>query len=191
MNLFINLKSFFDFFSNIKSYLSDPKFKYIIMYLFVTLFSLVIFTKPKFAYDPFKMSPDIGGWPEIYFYVGYILIYIILIIIAIYNRIDRCILEYRKKDPNTYANYSAWDFLKNPKIREDAYNKTIYTIIKPFIIFLIITVVYLVVNNLSKVAKFLIVVTSIINIGMAIIVPLINIVLFILYFIPLDSNIPC
>jgi hypothetical protein len=183
---------FMEFISNIYKSLTDPNFSNIILYLFITLFVLVLFTKPKFAYDPFKMSPDIGGWPEIYFYLGYTLIYTILTCFIIYDRIDRCIVEYRKKDPK-YEKYSAWDFVQNnvSDVLYDAYNKIIYTILKPFIIFIIITIAYLVVNNFSKVAKPVLILTSIINIGMAIIVPIVNIVLFIFYFLIIDSATPC
>jgi hypothetical protein len=182
----------YNFVSNIYNSLTDPKTQKIFLYLFVTLCGLVLYTAPKFGFDPLKITPDIGGWPEIYFYLGYVLIYIILTCFIIYNRIDRCIIEYRKRDPK-YEKYSAWDFVTNnvSDVLYDAYKKTIWNIIMPFVIFIIVTIVYLGVNNASKIAKFLLIGTVIVNYGMAIIIPIINIVLFIVYFISLDSNIPC
>ena len=189
------IMKFIQYLTNIWTTVSDPKFKKIILYLFVTLMLLVLFTKPTFGYDPFnmKMLKNIGlGTNELYFYLGYILIYTILIFFAIYNRIDRCIEEYRKRDPK-YQNYSARDFVSNyvSDVLYDAYKKTIGTLITPFVIFIIITFAYLVVNNLSKIAIPLKIATSIVNFGMVIIVPIINVWLFFVYFLIIDSAIAC
>jgi hypothetical protein len=193
-NIYNFPSNIYNFILNIYNALKDPKTRNIFLYLFVTLCGLVLVTAPKFGFgfDPLKISPDIGGLPEIYFYLGYVLIYIILTCLIIYNRIDRCIIEYRKRDPK-YEKYSAWDFVSNnvSDVLYDAYNKTIWSILKPFVIFIIVTIIYLGVNNASKIAKPLLVGTVIVNYGMAIIVPIINIVLFILYFLTIDSNTPC
>jgi hypothetical protein len=132
------------------------------------------------------------GLEELYFYLGFILIYGILFLYTTYNRIDRCIEEYRRRDPK-YEKYSAWDFVTNnvSDVLWDASNKTIGTFLPPFLIFIIITIGYLVVNNVSKFAIPLKIVTSIVDFGMEIIVPIVNIWLFIVYFLLIDSAISC
>jgi hypothetical protein len=185
---------FFDFFSNIYNALTDPMLKYIILYLFVTLYGLVSYTEPTFGFDllNLKMLEDVSletigfGYPELYFYLGYILIFAILTIFTTYNRIERCLVEYKKKDPK-YENYSIWDFFKE----SDAYKKSLGTIITPFVIFIIITLVYVGLNNAGKFVPPVKIGTVIVNYGMSLIVPIINIVLFIIYFTIIDSNIPC
>lgn len=193
----------YNFFSNIYKALNDPKLKYISLYLFVSLFCLVSYTAPTFGYDLLNLKmlqgmdtgiiEQIGiGSAEIYFYLGFTVIYIILLLIVIYNRIDKCIIEYRKLDPK-YEKYSALDFIKNnvSKVLLDVFKKTIGIIIVPFVIFIISTIAYLVLNNVGKVAVPLKIVSFIVNVGMAIIVPILNIVLFILYYVIVDANIPC
>jgi hypothetical protein len=185
---------FFDFFTNIYNALTDPMLKYIILYLFVTLFGLVSYTEPTFGFDliNLKMTEGVSletigfGYPELYFYLGYTLIYLILIVMTMYNRLDKCIIEYRKKNPK-YEKYSAWDFFTN----NDAYKKSLGTIITPFVIFIIITFVYVGLNNAGKFVPPVKIGTIIVNYGMSLIVPIINIILFIIYFTIIDSNIPC
>jgi hypothetical protein len=202
---------FSDYFSNIWKTLTNKKFYYIILYLLISLITLVSSTKPSFGYDILNLKmikafsylqrssgifgffEKIGlGSNELYFYLGYILIYTILFAYVIYSRINTCIEEYRKRDPK-YQNYSAWDFVSNnvSDVLWDASKKTIGSLLPPFIIFIIITIGYLVVNNVSKIAVPLKIVTSIVNYGMAIIVPIVNIWLFIVYFLLIDSAIPC
>lgn len=201
---------FMAFFSSLWESLSNPKFYYMILYLFFSLMALVSYTKPSFGFDllnlkmakgltnfagssGFNIFETIGlGSEELYFYLGYLVIYTILIFYITYNRIHRCIEEYRKRDPK-YANYSAWDFVTNnvTDVMSDAFRKTIGTLIPPIVLFFIITIGYLVINNVSKVAVPIKVVTAIVNYGMVIIVPIINIWLFIVYFLIIDSAIPC
>ena len=185
---------FFDFFSNIYNAITDPILKYIILYLFVTLYGLVSYTEPTFGFDLLNLKmlegvslETIGfGYPELYFYLGYILIFAILTIFTTYNRIERCLVEYKKKDPK-YEKYSIWDFFNE----SDAYKKSLGTIITPFVIFIIITLVYVGLNNAGKFVPPVKIGTVIVNYGMSLIVPIINIVLFIIYFTIIDSNIPC
>lgn len=189
---------FFDFFSNIYNALTDPMLKYIILYLFVTLYGLVSYTEPTFGFDLLNLKmlegvslETIGfGYPELYFYLGYILIFAILTIFTTYNRIERCLVEYRKKDPK-YENYSAWDFFKESDILLDTFKKSLGTIITPVIIFIIITLVYVALNNGGKIVPLVKIATTIVNLGLTLIVPIINIILFIIYFTIVDSNIPC
>ena len=202
-NIMNIVSKIYNFFSNIYKALNDPKLKYISLYLFVSLFCLVSYTAPTFGYDLLNLKmlqgmdtgiiEQIGiGSAEIYFYLGFTVIYIILLLIVIYNRIDKCIIEYRKLDPK-YEKYSALDFIKNnvSKVLLDVFKKTIGIIIVPFVIFIISTIAYLVLNNVGKVAVPLKIVSFIVNVGMAIIVPILNIVLFILYYVIVDANIPC
>ena len=130
------------------------------------------------------------GYPELYFYLGYILIFAILTIFTTYNRIERCLVEYKKKDPK-YENYSAWDFFKESDILLDTFKKSLGTIITPVIIFIIITLVYVALNNGGKIVPPVKIATTIVNLGLTLIVPIINIILFIIYFTIVDSNIPC
>ena len=202
-NIMNIVSKIYNFFSNIYKALNDEKLKYISLYLFVSLFCLVSYTAPTFGYDLLNLKMlqgmDTGiiekigfGSAELYFYLGFTVIYIILLLIVIYNRIDRCIIEYRKLDPK-YEKYSALDFIKNnvSKVLLDVFKKTIGIIIVPFVIFIISTIGYLVLNNVGKVAVPLKIVSFIVNVGMAIIVPILNIVLFILYYVVVDANVPC
>lgn len=208
MDNFLNIMGYF---SNIWKTLTNKKFYYIILYLLISLISLVSSTKPSFGYDIlnlkmikafknfrkssgiFSIFETIGlGSNELYFYFGYIIIYIILFAYVIYSRINKCIEEYRKRDPK-YVKYSAWDFVTNnvSDVLWDASNKTIWTLLPPFIIFIIITIGYLVANNVGKVLVPLKIVTFFVNLGLVIIVPIINIYLFIYYFLLIDSAISC
>jgi hypothetical protein len=192
--------NFFEFISNLYNSLTDPSLKYIILYLFVTLIGLVSFTGPSFGFDLINLKmleetslETIGfGYPELYFYLGYTLIYLILIVITMYNRLDKCIIEYRKKNPK-YEKYSAWDFFTNnaSDVLSDVFTKIIGTIVTPFVIFIIITLVYVGLNNVGKFAPPLKIGTIIVNYGMTIIVPIINIFLFIFYFVIIDAAIAC
>jgi hypothetical protein len=202
-NIMNIVSKIYNFFNNIYKALNDQKLKYISLYLFVSLFCLVSYTAPTFGYDLLnqKMFQGINigivekigfGSAEIYFYLGFTVIYIILLFIVIYNRIDKCIIEYRKLDPK-YEKYSALDFIKNnvSKVLLDVFKKTIGIIIVPFFIFILSTIAYLVLNNVGKIAVPLKLVSFIVNVGMVIIVPILNIVLFILYYVIVDANIPC
>lgn len=201
------LSKIYNFFSNIYKALNDPKLYYISIYLFISLFCLISYTAPTFGYDLLNtkmlqgLDPGnstsivekIGiGSAELYFYLGFTVIYSILILIAMYNRIDKCIIEYRKLDPK-YEKYSAIDFFKNnvSKVLLDVFKKTIGIIIVPYLIFIGMTIAYIVLNNVSKVAVPLKIVSFIVNGGMVVVIPIINILLFILYYVIVDANIPC
>jgi hypothetical protein len=129
------------------------------------------------------------GYEELYFYLGFIIIYTILLVYLIYNKIEECIIHYRQQNPK-YANYTTKDFFINfaTDVLYDAFKKTIKTLITPFIIFFIITIGYLIVNNVSKVAIPVKIVTSIVNYAMAIIFPIINCYLFFIYYILINLS---
>jgi hypothetical protein len=231
----MNLNSVQDYFNKITEKITDKKTYYILLYIFISLFTLVLKTKPSFGFDTlnFKMvkgmskfglnkkmvkkiskfakntytyasidtSTDSGtsigsffqmiglGYEELYFYLGFIIIYTILLVYLMYNRIEKCIEIYRKQNPK-YANYTTKDFFINfaTDVLYDAFTKTIKTLITPFIIFFIITIGYLIVNNVSKVVIPVKIVTSIVNYGMAIIFPIINCYLFFIYYILINLS---
>lgn len=195
-----------DYFNKIKGKLSDKKTYYMLLYLFISLFILVLTTKPSFGFDPFNLKvvnkitnfanangtsnflETIGlGYKELYFYLGFVIIYIILVLYIMYNRIDECIVNYRKKNPK-YANYTTKDFFINfaTDVLYDAFKNTIKTLITPFIIFIIITISYLILNNVSKVAIPLKFFMGIIYVTKVIVIPIINCWLFFIYYIVIN-----
>lgn len=198
-------------FSNISETFFNPHFRNMIIYLFISIFALVYFTNPSFGFDLLNTKmlnrvsnfantygnssifDTIGlGYNELYFYLGYIIIYSILLLYAMYKRIDKCIVEYRKKNVK-YASYSPIDFYINnaSDVLYDAFIKTIKTLIAPFLIFIIITIIYLLINNFAKVAVPIKIITAVIHYGRYLIYPIVNICLFIFYFLIIDSATEC
>lgn len=225
------LDSVRDYFNEIKEKLTDKKTYYVLLYIFISLITLISTTKPSFGFDFFNLkmlkgvskfglnkkmvkkiskfskniynntnsNTDLSlgsffqmiglGYEELYFYLGFIIIYTILLIYLMYNRIEKCIEIYRKQNPK-YANYTTQDFFINfvTDVLYDAFIKTIKTLITPFIIFFIITIGYLIVNNVSKIAIPIKLLTSIIHYGMVIIFPIINCYLFFIYYILINLS---
>jgi hypothetical protein len=204
----MNFNSIQDYFNKIKEKLKDKKTYYMLLYIFISLIILVRTTKPTFGFDLLNLkmvqglsrsigSSGIGnliqtiglGYEELYFYLGFIIIYTILLAYLIYNTIEECIEIYRKKNQK-YANYTTKDFFINfaTDVLYDAFKKTIKTLITPFIIFFIITIGYLIVNNVSKVVIPVKIATTIVNYGMVIIFPIINCYLFFIYYILINLS---
>lgn len=166
--------------------LNDPDFFKICSYLLISLFVLSFFTKPTFGYE-LSIIPKIGinffDMNDMYFFIGYIIIYIFLYLYIMNKKINDKLDTYRKMNEK-YNNYSSYDFFSNNA--SDVLNivaKETGYIIGPVIgIFLIIVIGYLVINNLSKVAKPIVIITSIINFMMSFVIALINTLLFINFF---------
>lgn len=205
---FDNIKIFFDnikiFFDKVKEKLKNKKTYYMLLYIFISLIILVSTTKPTFGFDIINRrmikgkSFSIGnliqtiglGYSELYFYLGFILIYIILLFYLMYDRINNCIDNYKKRNPK-YVNYTTNDFYTNfaTDVLYDAFIKTIIILIVPFVIFLIFTIGYLIVNNVTKVAVLLKFIPGIIHVTKVILFPIINCWLFFIYYIFID--LPC
>ena len=100
------------------------------------------------------------------------------------------VLTFIEKKNTNYTNYTAKDFFINfsKDVLYDVFIQTIKTSITPFIIFFIITIGYLIFNNVSKVAKPLILISGVIHISKVIIIPIINCCLFFIYFVLIDSS---
>lgn len=163
---------------------------YIFLYLLASTAGLIFLTKPKFGYSLIpKTKFTIGlGLKELYFYLGYIVIGIILLLYIAYIKIKNCIEEYRKINIE-YKEYSAMDFItKNVSdIFKDTIIKNIHNMI-PFGIFFIITLVYTAMNFASKVAPPLKIFTTIVNTFKVIILPIINIIIFLSYYLSANST---
>jgi hypothetical protein len=129
------------------------------------------------------------GYNELYFYLGFIIIYIILLLYLMYNRIEKCIEIYRKQNPK-YANYTTKDFFINiaKDVLYDAFIKIFKILITPFVIFFIITIGYLIVNNIGKVVVPLKWLMIIIHFCKVIIIPIINCYLFFIYYILINLS---
>ena len=131
--------------------------------------------------------------PELYFYGGLFLIFFVLLLLFIYNRVDKCLETYRKYKEK-YANYSTLDFFTNFALDVwlDAFKKSIGIVIPPFILTGLITIVILVVNFGAKVPllKWLALFTSIFHYGMYLVLPAIIIAICSI-FIGIDALVPC
>jgi hypothetical protein len=190
------------FFNKVKEKLKNKKTYYMLLYIFISLIILILRTQPTFGFDllnqkMFKGIKGIGnliqtiglGYNELYFYLGFILIYTILLFYLMYNKIEECIDNYRKLNPK-YVNYTTKDFFINfaTDVLYDAFIKTIKILIIPFLIFLILTIGYLIVNNFTKVAVMFKFIPLIIHTTKIILFPIINCWLFFIYYIFIDLS---
>jgi hypothetical protein len=191
---------------------------YIYLYLFLAPIILIALTKPEFGFDPFyskalrkavKLGQNVknvtkGGIftilemigvenAELYFYGGLFLMFCILLLLFMYNRIDKCLDTYRQKNTN-YANYSTLDFFTKfaSDVWLDAFKKSIGLVIPPFIIIALITIVILIVNFGAKVPflKWLALFTAVFNYGMYLLLPVITIAICSI-FIGIDALVQC
>jgi hypothetical protein len=191
---------------------------YIYFYLFLAPIILIALTKPEFGFDPFyskalrkavKLGQNVtnvtkGGIftilefigiekQELYFYGGLFLMFFVLLLLFMYNRVNKCLETYRKYKEK-YANYSTLDFFTNFALDVwlDAIKKSIGIVIPPFIIIALITFVILVVNFGAKVPflKWLALFTAIFNYGMYLVLPAITIAICSI-FIGIDALVPC
>jgi hypothetical protein len=191
---------------------------FIYLYLFIAPIILIALTKPEFGFDPFyskalrkvvKLGQNVssvtkGGIftilemigienAELYFYGGLFLMFCILLLLFMYNRIEKCLVTYRQKNIN-YANYSTFDFFTNfaLDVLNDAFKKSIGLVIPPFIIIALITFVILIVNFGAKVPflKWLALFTAVFNYGMYLVLPAISIAICSI-FIGIDALVPC
>jgi hypothetical protein len=121
------------------------------------------------------------------------LMFCILLLLFMYNRIDKCLDTYRQKNAN-YANYSTLDFFTQfaSDVLNDAFKKSIGLVIPPFLIIALITIVILIVNFGAKVPflKWLALFTAVFNYGMYLVLPAITIAICSI-FIGIDALVPC
>jgi len=188
---------------------------YIYLYLFLAPIILIALTKPEFGFDPFytkafkkvarfgqniakgsgfRILEMIGIYDEeIYFYGGLFLMFCILLLLFMCNRIEKCLETYRKKNTN-YATYSTLDFFTKFALDVwfDAFKKSIGLVIPPFIFIALITIVILIVNFGAKVPflKWLALFTAIFNYGMYLVLPAITIGICSI-FIGIDALVTC
>jgi hypothetical protein len=178
------------FFSNLWESMKDSEFYYMILFLLFSTMYLVKRTNPSFGYSIIKLGISLPGQEEYNFYTGLAGIYGILFLFVIYKYIKKCINEYKNLDPK-YINYTVWDFMKEPSILSKTAKKSLSTLIGPFIQFILITLGYLVLNNVGRVAKIILIVTFFVDKFLILIIPLINIWLFTIYYLIISSAISC
>jgi hypothetical protein len=170
---------------NIYNIFNDTDFRNICFYLFILIFIISFYTQPTFGYDPLSLKDGIKflNMNDIYFLLGYIILYVLVYLYIMNKKINQKIDTYRKMNEK-YNNYSSYDFFKNNA--SDVLNivaKETGYIIGPVIgIFLIIIVVFLAVNNVSKIVKPIVILTSLIYFNISFVIALINLILFINFY---------
>lgn len=171
---------------NIYNIFNDTDFRNICFYLFIFIFILSFYTQPTFGYDPLALKVGINffNMNDIYFFIGYIILYALIYLYIMNKKINQKLDTYRKMNEK-YNNYSSYDFFSNnaSDVLNIVAKETAYIIGSVVGIFLIIVIGYLIINNLSKVAKPIVIITSLIYFNISIIIALINLILFINFYI--------
>jgi hypothetical protein len=188
---------------------------YIYLYLFLAPIILIALTKPEFGFDPLYMKAvrkaaklgklvTKGGFftilemvgiekQELHFYLGLFLMFLVLLVLFMYNRVSKCLDTYRKYNEK-YAQYSASDFFIKyaSDVLLDSFKKSIGLVIPPFILIVIITFIVLIVNFGAKVPllKWLSLFTSLFHYGMYLLLPAITIIICSI-FVGIDALVPC
>jgi hypothetical protein len=188
---------------------------YIYLYLFLAPIILIALTKPEFGFDPFytkafkkvarfgqnvatggifSILEIIGIYnAELYFYGGLFLMFCVLLLLFMYNRVNKCLETYKSLNKK-YATYTTLDFFTKFALDVwlDAFKKSIGLVIPPFIIIALITIVILIVNFGAKVPflKWLALFTAVFNYGMYLVLPAITIAICSI-FIGIDALVPC
>jgi hypothetical protein len=170
---------------NIYNILNDVDFRNMCFYLFIFIFILSFYIQPTFGYDPSALNVGIKflNMNDIYFLLGYIILYVLLYLYIMNKKINQKLDTYRKMNEK-YNNYSSYDFFSNNA--SDVLNivaKETGYILGPVVgIFLIIAGVFLAVNNISKIVKPIVIITSLIYFNISIVIALINLILFINFY---------
>lgn len=184
-------------------------------YLFFASFALTVFTRPEFGYDPLNLkmiskAASLGNLAvnggiknmlsfvgieknELYFLLGHLIMYLVLLFLFMYNRITKCLEKYRKYNEK-YAQYSASDFFIKyaSDVLLDSFKKSIGIIIPPFILIVIIIILIIGLNFGSKIPilKPLVIILLPIHYLKYLLIPAITLIICSI-FVGIDALVPC